>query len=403
MRILLVDDEPMVLASLARMLRQIEPQVSVTPAAGGRAALDLLQAERFDVLITDMQMPLVSGEEVLARARERSPATVRVLLSGYADLKTGFRSVPLAHQFLAKPCGIPELRQMLARAAATRTALREEDVLEAVVGIGALPPAPRLYSRLLEVLAQSDGSLARVAEVIEEDDALTAKILQVANSAFFGAAQEVRTASHAVACLGLNALKAMALTCGVFQAFPAAARCPGFDRDRHQTHAFLTGCVAGAMGRSGTEREELFTLGVLHDIGKLALAARLPDRYAPVLRTAAETARPAHEVEAELGLPSHASAGAALLALWGLPAGVVEAVRWHHAAPQLALGPWGPAAAIHVADALAHEQALEAGLEGPGGFPALDVGLLQQLGVLGQLAEWRKAAQTEVQRIQQRG
>ncbi|HXF95491.1 MAG TPA: response regulator, partial [Gemmatimonadales bacterium] len=198
MRILLVDDEPMVLASLARMLRQIEPQASVTPATSGRAALDLLRSERFDVLITDMQMPLVSGEEVLARARETNPATVRVLLSGYADLKAGFRSVSLAHQYLAKPCSIPELRDMLSRAVATRAALGQEDLIAAVAGIGALPPAPRLYARLIQVLAKSEGSLLAVAEVIEEDDALTAKVLQVANSAFFGAVQEVRTASHAV-------------------------------------------------------------------------------------------------------------------------------------------------------------------------------------------------------------
>jgi HD-like signal output (HDOD) protein/CheY-like chemotaxis protein len=403
MRILLVDDEPMVLASLARMLRQIEPQASVTPATSGRAALDLLRSERFDVLITDMQMPVVSGEEVLARARETNPATVRVLLSGYADLKAGFRSVSLAHQYLAKPCSIPELREMLSRAAATRATLGQEDLIEAVAGIGALPPAPRLYARLLQVLASSDGSLLAVAEVIEEDDALTAKVLQVANSAFFGAVQEVRTASHAVACLGLNALKALVLTCGAFQAFPTVVHCPGFDREKHQTHAFLTGGVAGAMGRTGPEREELFTLGVLHDIGKLALAARLPGRYAPVLRLAAETARPTHEVEAELGLPSHASVGAALLSLWGLPAGIVQAVRGHHAVSQFAASGWSPAAALHVADALAHEQAIVAGIEGPGGLPPLDVGLLQQLGVLGQLAEWRAVAHAEALRLAANG
>jgi HD-like signal output (HDOD) protein len=194
-----------------------------------------------------------------------------------------------------------------------------------------------------------------------------------------------------VACLGLNALQALTLTFGAFQAFSEVARCPGFDRERHQAHAYLTGYIAGAMARSNREREELFTLGVLHDIGKLALASHLPSRYGPVLRAAVDASRPVHEMEREAGLPSHAAVGGALLSLWGLPPAVVEAVRLHHDRDRLASAAWGDVAAVHVADALAHEQP-GGGAEDGGTGPELDEGLLEALGVADRLAEWREAA-----------
>lgn len=394
MRILLVDDEPLVLAALSRMLRHLRPEATVTPVGGGRAAVALLQAERYDMVITDMQMPVVNGEEVLACARDTHPGTVRVVLSGFTEIKAGFRSVSLAHRYLAKPCTLPELREAITRAVEVRADLDQEDVLAAVAGAGALPPAPRLYLRLTQALSDGDVSIPAIAEIIQADDALTAKVLQVANSAFFGPAQEVTTAAHAVACLGLNALQALTLTYGAFQSFRDVTHCPGFDRNRHQAHAFLTGYIAGAMARSPREREELFTLGVLHDIGKLALASHLPSRYGPVLRIAAETSRPVHEAEREVGLPSHAAVGAALLSLWGLPAGVVEAVRWHHDRDRLAAGAWCDAAAIHVADALAHEQETAGRAEACAGVPGVDEGLLECLGVLDRLDQWREAART---------
>lgn len=399
MRVLLVDDEPIVLAALTRMLRRVQPDISVVPTSSGRTAMDLLRAERFDVLITDMQMPIVTGEEVLACARETHPETVRVVLSGHAEAQARFRVVSLAHRYLAKPCTVPELRETLRRARDSRGELGDADVLVAVAGGTTLPPAPRLYTRLMRVLASGDPSIPAIAAIIQEDDALTAKVLQVANSAFLAPAQEVTTAVHAVACVGLNALKALALTFGAFQAFRDTARCPGFDRERHQTHALLTGFIGGAMGRTPEEREELFTFGVLHDIGKLALASGLPGRYAPVLSIAADSARPVHDVERDQGLPTHAAVGAALLSLWGLPLQVVETVRHHHDTARLAAGSWGPAAAVHVADALAHEQAVAAGMEPEAGWPTVEVAMLRSLGVVDQLAEWREAAAAETQRL----
>jgi HD-like signal output (HDOD) protein len=362
-----------------------------------------MRSERFDLLITDMQMPIMSGEELLACARDSHPGTVRVALSGHAEMNARFRSVALAHRYLAKPCTLVELRETLRRARDVQNDLADGELLAAVARDVALPPAPKQYARLMRVLADGDTSIAAIAAIVEEDDALTAKVLQVANSAFLGPAREVTVVVQAIATIGLNALKALTLTFGAFQAFREATRCPGFDRDRHQRHALLTGFIGAAMGRTPRARDELFTYGVLHDIGKLVLASRMPGRYAPVLRIAADSERQAHEVEREQGLPTHGAVGAALLNLWNLPVPVVEAVRWHHDTGRLAGGAWSPAAAVHVADALAHEQAAEAGIESGAGSPPVDEDLLKSLGVLDELVEWRKAAAAEARRALRTG
>src|SRR6185437_12426399 len=109
-RILFVDDEPKILEGLQRMLRPQRNEWEMAFAPGGEAALAMLAAENFDVIVSDMRMPGVDGAALLETVRANYPGMLRVILSGYTELEASYRAVPVAHQFLLKPCDPDALR-----------------------------------------------------------------------------------------------------------------------------------------------------------------------------------------------------------------------------------------------------------------------------------------------------
>jgi DNA-binding NarL/FixJ family response regulator len=116
MRILIVDDEPLILRAVKRTLFDLEGVHHFVTAESGEAALTLLEAGPCDLAIVDLRMPGMSGVELLTLIRARWPETVRIVLSGYADAETVKEAKSIAHQFLPKPCGSQALRDAIAGA-----------------------------------------------------------------------------------------------------------------------------------------------------------------------------------------------------------------------------------------------------------------------------------------------
>ena len=110
-RILFVDDDPRILEELRDMLRPQRHDWEMAFAPSGDAALALMQASPFDVIVSDMRMPGMDGAALLARVRQEYPQVVRIVLSSHTELSTALRVVPVAHQFLAKPCDAEMLRR----------------------------------------------------------------------------------------------------------------------------------------------------------------------------------------------------------------------------------------------------------------------------------------------------
>ncbi|HEY0252334.1 MAG TPA: response regulator, partial [Kofleriaceae bacterium] len=114
-RIMFVDDEPAVLAALSNLLRRDRHRWDLVFANGGAEAIQQLDAGTFDIVITDMRMPNIDGLAVLAAVKQRSPRTVRIMLSGYAEAELVLQALPLVHQFLSKPCDAKTLRGVIER------------------------------------------------------------------------------------------------------------------------------------------------------------------------------------------------------------------------------------------------------------------------------------------------
>jgi putative nucleotidyltransferase with HDIG domain len=390
--ILFVDDEPNVLEGLKRMLRSQRSQWEVSFAQGGEAALALLDASPFDVVVSDMRMPGVDGATLLNRVREQHPDIIRIILSGHTELAAAFRAIPVAHQFLLKPCDPDALRVSIGRATSLFDVLNSKTLASIVGSMKELPALPRTYAALQEALVKDDVSLDKVARIVEQDVAISAKILQLVNSAFFGVVRNIATVRTAVSYLGVNVLQQLVLSAEVFRVFQDSERIPGFSPEALYAHSQRTARIAGKLQASKHLPDAAIVAALLHDVGKLVLATRMPAEFSRALAMAREQKRDLHEVEQEILGVSHAEVGAYLLGLWGLPCIIVEAVANHHNPRRVPHQSPDAITAVHVADVLAHECG-EQPHEAEDYHSPLDMEYLEELGVAGQLPEWKQIAQ----------
>jgi YesN/AraC family two-component response regulator len=136
-RILFVDDEAAILASLSNLLRKDRHRWDLVFAHGGVEAARLIRSSKFDIIVTDMRMPDFDGAQILELVRKESPSTVRIMLSGHADSEPVLRALPLVHQFISKPCDIKTLRGILERACETMSLTRDPSQYRVVVVLAA--------------------------------------------------------------------------------------------------------------------------------------------------------------------------------------------------------------------------------------------------------------------------
>jgi HD-like signal output (HDOD) protein/CheY-like chemotaxis protein len=351
-RILFVDDEPMVLSGLQRSLRPMRLEWEMVFAAGGKEALAAMDLQPFDIIVTDMRMPGMDGAQLLEEVQKRSPQTLRMVLSGQSDRETIMRSVNPAHQFISKPCEAEELKHRLTRAFALKDLLQNPGLRELVAKLDNLPSLPHVYLQLNQELRRPEPALQKIDELIEADMAMTAKILKLVNSAFFCLPCEISRASHAVKLLGLDTLQALVLTAHVFEQFES----PLLTAEEVQQISDHSLAVSNSARKiavfenadRGTQ-DESFTAGLLHDAGKLILAATLSQKYGEVLEYSAKNKIGLFAAEQELLGCSHAQVAAYLLGAWGLPGTIVEAVAGHHQPAESLSMSFSPLAAVHVA------------------------------------------------------
>ncbi|MCP4445426.1 MAG: HDOD domain-containing protein [Myxococcales bacterium] len=397
-RVLFVDDEPEVLAAISRLLRRREPDWSCEFVHSGAAGLITLSKaaagdQPFDVVVADMRMPHMDGPTFLTRVREAHPQMIRVVLSGAADLEANLRVIPIAHQFLQKPLELPLLREAVVRSCDLRDLLKNESLQRIVGEIETLPVRPGIYNELTEALSDPRTSMQSVGVIVEQDPGMSAKVLQMVNSAFFGTTVSVTSVQQAVTFLGLPQIRQLMLVLEVFESFvePKDKKLRYFSMEYEREHALLTAKIARELVKPELA-DHAFTAGVLHDIGKLVLASHMTERFAECFHRCLLEDRPLEDIEREELGATHAEVGAYLLALWGLPDPVVEAVAFHHDPESVKHDEFDVISAVHVANYLADPRPMK-----PLYLRVIDIPYLERLGIAHKLESWRQRA-TEILR-----
>ena len=354
--------------------------------ADGDAALAALARDPADVLIAEEQLSPMDGVTLLTRVREQYPTTIRMIIS--ATTRPGLATI-VSHRLLTKPCNPDELSVLVRRSCALHARTAQIEAFRSTMAATTLPSRPGLYMDLNRVLSDPGWSPGEVSEVIENDVAMSAKVLQLANSALFGLASTVTTVRDAVVYLGVDTIRSLALTAEAFGKLKPR-RSGSFSLDRFQTHAMHVAALTKAILPAGRGQQEAMTAALLHDIGKLVLISDGSSRWEDVNRVAHDRDVPLHEVELEHDGVSHADLGAHLLSLWGLPDGIVEAVAHHHDPATVAGLTLDSVAAVHIANALTNELAPPPDDSPPAA--GLDAELISRLGLEGRLELWRHQA-----------
>lgn len=354
-RILFVDDEAKLLEGLQRMLRPMRQEWEMRFVQSGGEALSLLEREPFDVVVSDMRMPGMDGAQLLGEVKRRFPRTVRIILSGHSEKEFVLKSVKTVHQYLSKPCDPETLKSVIRCACSLSELLDEGPIKELVSSITSLPSLSSLYFEMLELLRSPDASLQKVGEIISRDMGMTAKILQLVNSAFFGLPRQISNPAQAVTLLGLEVIRTLVLSIHIFEQFDQG-RQEGVSLEELWTHSIRTGILAKGIakeeGQGPSVMDDAFTAGLLHDLGKPLLAVNFPHRYREVVEAVRCRKVQAWEVEQQVWGTTHSVVGAYLLRLWGLPDPIVEAVAFHHCATERVESVFSPLLAVSVANAL---------------------------------------------------
>jgi HD-like signal output (HDOD) protein len=330
-KVLFVDDDPSVLGGLRRMLRGHRDRFEVVCASSGAEALRIMELQHFDVIVTDMRMPEMDGSQLLEIVRERHPDTVRIVLSGQLDDAAAVRLAVLAHQFLSKPCEFDTLVDAIERSCGIRTRLLDPELRQALGRLDALPSPRPTLRRLTDSLRSGDASLSDVTSLIRDDPAITAKLLQLVNSAFFGLPRHVGDVRDAVVYLGLGMIRDLVAAADVFHAFEDDKRI-----NRTTYKQIRSDCVHAAeiAAQLSGQMPDACVAAMLHDVGLMALSVCWPDELADLTAAAHASERPLHQLEEERFGATHADIGAYLLTLWGFRDDIVEAVAYHHSAPE---------------------------------------------------------------------
>lgn len=192
----------------------------------------------------------------------------------------------------------------------------------------ALPVLPAAQARALTLASRHDVGIPELAGVVESDPALTIAVLRAANTASQAPLQRVLTASDAIVRIGLNATRRVVTATATNSAFGDIARA-GIDLDAFWEHTLATALLADASAWPNGPRTEAFTTGLLHDIGRLALASADPERYRFVVRRVQGGASPDEAERTVFGV-DHITVGRDVAAACGLPPQIVDAIAQHH-------------------------------------------------------------------------
>ena len=363
------------------------PDWELVRAADPRAAIAALGTNSYDAIISVGTVPTEEGIQVLVQARDVAPAAVRLLVTADPGSGATVSVNRVAHEHLSTPVSEDALIDAYNRAASMYQHLSSVRLRSAMAKVNALPAFPRMYNQIVAELERSDGDLSRIAQVVLQDPGLTARVLQLVNSPFYGLRRQVHDTTQAVGLLGIQNLLSMVLATEVFTEFDSAGA--GLNVNRLWTHAATTALWAKKImeseGRTLEDANVAFVSGMLHDSGRMILSSQFPGEHTTLLAQLEADDMSVVEAERNLLGASHAETGAYLLDTWELPTQIVEAVAYHHEPSRSDCTRFTPLTAVHVAEVFQQEvgaDGIERGLE-------LDMVYLDKIGAADRVEQWR--------------
>jgi len=231
---------------------------------------------------------------------------------------------------------------------------KEQEMLKRLAAIKHLPTLPVVIDRLTAALRDPKSDGRRIARIIEDDPAIMARTMKVVNSAYYGGLEPITSLHHAVARLGIGAIRNIVLSTSVFSAFGKGSGV-GLDRKEFWRHSICSGIAAaivresarGRLNRNHT-KDVLRLAGLIHDIGKIFYDEFFHEEFAEALRLAASGQMPLCLAEKVVLGMDHAEVGMWLVTKWNLGSDLAQALCWHHNPDRVEEACWELAAFVNV-------------------------------------------------------
>jgi HD-like signal output (HDOD) protein len=386
-RILIADADATALVEFREALGETWAVVGATT---GGAALEEAQKQPFNVVVANYDLPDFSGAELLNRFRASHPKTLRFIAAAEALKEKVMCHVLRGHQFLPVPFDRATLKNSIDRSMASDYGMNNS-LRELVGRIRTFPTIPSLYVEVANALKDPNATTEKIGAMISKDMAMTTKLVQLLNSAYFGLPRIITDPTEAVGILGFETVQSLIMTVKLLSLYDKV-KPVYFSIDniwRHSTNVARTARVMALLETGDNDCSGIaYTAGLMHDLGKVILAANFDGQYHGAHNVARKQQIPLWEVEKDIFGATHGEIGAYLLGLWGMSAEVVKVEALHHQPLRAGDTTFTALTAVHVANALEHEVNPEAdGLP----TPLLDVDYLQQLGLEERVEMWRNA------------
>ena len=391
--ILFLDFRPELTPSILTMIHSTRGEWQAYLPRNGQEGSDWIGRLAMDVIVAEINVPDMIGINLLSKAQKADPQAVKIAISDQKNIIEHLRTTGLAQQFLGKSFNVPSLKASIERALTLRDLLRQNMLQRLIPQVRSLPSLPHMYLQIADELNKPFPSAERVGQIISQDISMTAKVLQLVNSAYFGLPYQVSSPTQATVLLGLEAIRDLVLTIKVFSNFDQL-KLRHLGLTQLWDHSIAVGATARKIARTVIRDkvavENAFIAGMLHDIGKLVLADNLPMKYHSAREMAISKGIEQCIAEQEIFGATHAQVGAYLLWLWNLPDEVVVASAYHHE-PSLHVDTKPtPMVAVHIADVLVHELADGNSKRAPS--QSFDEACLIKLGLLERMNELRDLA-----------
>jgi putative nucleotidyltransferase with HDIG domain len=386
-RMLIADADATVWDEFRKALGEVWTVVGATSC---EAAFAEAQKAPFDVVVADYNLPESAVAELLNRIRTAYPKTLRFILAAAALKEKVMCSVMGAHQFLALPFDSDTLKNSIERSIESDYGMTDS-VRELVGRIRSFPTIPSIYLEVVNALKNPHASTAEIGAIIARDMSMTTKLVQVLNSAYFGLPRAITDPTEAVGILGFDTVKSLVMTVKLLSQYDKL-KPVYFSIDhiwRHSTNVARTARVMALLETNDAEcSSDAYTAGLMHDLGKVVLAANFDDQYHRVHTAARKHQVPLWEMEKDIFGATHGEIGAYLLARWGMSPEVVKIAALHHQPRRAGDKTFTALTAVHVANVLEHEAQPETD-----GLPApmLDCDYLAGIGKADRVDLWRFA------------
>lgn len=389
--ILFVDDDENVISGLRRQLRPYRDQWQVFFAYSGPEALKLMRQQSIDLIVTDMMMPDMRGDELLQQVSKDYPSIVRMILSGYADEEALKSGLEVAHQYLSKPCSSEMIREAISQVFKIQPCVNNPKIAESLGDVAHLPSLPKIYHELDAAIANESTTIPQLAEIFSRDMVLSSKLLQLVNSPFFGLYRTVSSITEAINMIGIKKLVNLLITVHIKNAFPVSdpnllltMELLWLDSMKVSELARL---ISISENQLGDRPDQAYLGGLLHNMGLLIFLSRSGSKFSSLMHQVTVTDTPIDQLETEIFGCSRSEAAAYILSLWKIPSRIIESILLQYNPIETGYDGINALTAVHVAAALlkpsvmdGHERLFEINL---------DNNYLQRINKLNRVPHWQ--------------